>query len=352
MVEASSPALAIETAPAAPFTQRIAETPPWTPWRLAVAIALALYALFFAVEFAFDRIPVLLGRAHPDWTEDALLNLRIALPMILLVAYLPAAFADGARRTRETVLEIAPRLRASPAEIDAILARSGRFDATSLRLAGVAGLGFSILVPFWIDRELAAWAFWRYPPEPIVQRALLLPLGWFAGRFIYSVAAGARELSRLGTRIEVDLLDLRGFAPLTRQGLRYALLVLGVLSILALFLFDYDKRGLFTVVLTAGALAVTAAAAALLLPLRGARHAIQAAKRTELDWCNAELRRARASDPEKLGDLAAWRSLVDAVPEWPLDAPTLRRFGLYLAIPLGSWLGGALVDQLVDNVLR
>ena len=44
--------------------------------------------------------------------------------------------------------------------------------------------------------------------------------------------------------------------------------------------------------------------------------------------------------------------MVGAVPEWPLDAPTLRRFVLYLAIPFGSWLGGAVVERIVDLVLR
>jgi predicted MFS family arabinose efflux permease len=28
------------------------------------------------------------------------------------------------------------------------------------------------------------------------------------------------------------------------------------------------------------------------------------------------------------------------------DAPTLTRFFLYIAIPLGSWIGGALVERL------
>jgi hypothetical protein len=36
---------------------------------------------------------------------------------------------------------------------------------------------------------------------------------------------------------------------------------------------------------------------------------------------------------------------------WPIDAPTLRRFALYLAIPFGSWFGGALVERMVDALL-
>jgi hypothetical protein len=40
------------------------------------------------------------------------------------------------------------------------------------------------------------------------------------------------------------------------------------------------------------------------------------------------------------------------VRERPIDAPTLRRFALYLAIPLGSWFGGALVERMVDTLPR
>jgi len=96
--------------------------------------------------------------------------------------------------------------------------------------------------------------------------------------------------------------------------------------------------------------------AALVPNLRGARDAIIAAKRAELDWCDAELRLSRAAPQapgiRALSDLVAWRGLIAAVQEWPLDAPTLRRFVLYLAIPLGSWLGGAFVDHVVDRLLR
>ena len=48
-----------------------------------------------------------------------------------------------------------------------------------------------------------------------------------------------------------------------------------------------------------------------------------------------------------LADLVAYRGLVDAAREWPFDASTVRRFGLYMLIPLGSWLGGALVERLM-----
>ena len=37
--------------------------------------------------------------------------------------------------------------------------------------------------------------------------------------------------------------------------------------------------------------------------------------------------------------------------EWPFDAGMRLRFLFYLAIPVGSWLGGALVERLLGAAL-
>ena len=59
----------------------------------------------------------------------------------------------------------------------------------------------------------------------------------------------------------------------------------------------------------------------------------------------------RAADVS-LSDLLAYRHFVQSVPEWPFTAPLRLRFLLYAAIPLGSWLGGALVERALDSALR
>lgn len=358
MSEAASDPISAAPRDATPWLQRVAETPPWSPLRLAIATAVALTALFLLVELATGRFPVLLDPAETPATRGARVDFRIALVLILLFACLPAAYAHGVRGARRTMDELLPALEGSRDEIEALRAGAGRFDAAALRRAGWIGIAIAVAIPFLTDQHAGVWALWRYGPEPIAQRFVLLGVGWLLARLLYAVAVESKRLARAGERVRVDLLDLRAFAPLTRQGLRHALAILGTLSILSLMLFDYDKPGLVPVVASAGAVVLAAAIAALLSPLVGARRAIQRAKRAELDWCEGELRAARAalaegrSHTRSLADLVAWRSTVLAVHEWPLDAPTLRRFTLYLAIPLGSWLGGALVERGVDSALR
>ena len=60
---------------------------------------------------------------------------------------------------------------------------------------------------------------------------------------------------------------------------------------------------------------------------------------------------AAGPPPGRMADLLATRAYVADVREWPFDAPTLTRFVLFLLIPLGSWLGGAIVERALAAVL-
>ena len=59
---------------------------------------------------------------------------------------------------------------------------------------------------------------------------------------------------------------------------------------------------------------------------------------------------AAAGAPE-LPALLAWEARIEAVREWPFDTLTLVRFSLFVLIPLASWLGGAVVERLLDLAL-
>ena len=52
-----------------------------------------------------------------------------------------------------------------------------------------------------------------------------------------------------------------------------------------------------------------------------------------------------------MDELVAYLRLIEGVREWPFDVSTVLRFSLYLMIPIGSWLGGAMVERLVNSLL-
>jgi hypothetical protein len=180
-----------------------------------------------------------------------------------------------------------------------------------------------------------------------------------AVRLIAVVIGSSLRVSRLSERAaRIDLLDSRGLAPLTRIGLRSALAFALAASMIVAMAGDAQTLAVtFVTVAIVGAVG----ALALLLPVRGAHRAIRAAKDRELLAVRAAIVRARdaalAGRPEaadaatRLGGLLALEARIADVDEWPFDVGTLVRFVAFLALPLGSWVAGALVERLVSRVL-
>ncbi len=93
-------------------------------------------------------------------------------------------------------------------------------------------------------------------------------------------------------------------------------------------------------------------AAGLLLPTLGVHRRIQQAKAAELEAVWRQVEEARGlGENDQLPGLLAYETRIAATREWPFDAGALRRLGLYLLIPVASWVGGALMERLVDAAL-
>ena len=334
----------------APWSLRCVERPGGSPLRLGLAAFVVLASLLVALELWLDRFDVLGSELH------AASDFRIALALIGLVAYLLGAFPAAVRGAEHTLRELAPAFLDPTQAPEALADVTGRRRTAWLTRIGAFGAALFLLVPLATNLTPETWYVWRLPPEAIVHRVLLGPLGWLAARLNALMWIESRRLAALGANaLRIDLLDLRPLAPLARAGLRHTLIGAGQISFLLIaFLDDEVAPGLPFVLALGCAANLALSAAALWFPLRGAHEAIVRAKSAELERSTAQLRaRAEAGAreaPGALADALAWRRHVEAVPDWPIDLPTLRRFVLYLAIPLGSWLGGAMVDLLVGRM--
>jgi hypothetical protein len=179
------------------------------------------------------------------------------------------------------------------------------------------------------------------------------------GCFVATTLAISRRFSELAQEIpHGHPFESAPLAPFGRLGLLFALLWLLMPSIFALNAMDRDFA--LPIALLA-VLCVGIAIGALLLPVLGIHRRIRAAKAAESALVMAAIRgepgalagsliEARAGSAS-LADLVAWKGQVDGLSEWPFDAGMRLRFLLYLAIPLGSWLGGALVERLLAAAL-
>jgi hypothetical protein len=161
------------------------------------------------------------------------------------------------------------------------------------------------------------------------------------------------SLSRRYAR--VSLLDPEPLRLFAARGLRLSLFWFVGSGIALLLVVGARAQG---VVFAGIALTTAVGAASLLLPSLGIHQRMREVKAAELARVRGEienrvgaLRDGSAEGAAELPALLAWEARVQQVPVWPLGGGTLLRFGLLVLIPLGSWLGGALVERVVDAAL-
>ena len=155
-------------------------------------------------------------------------------------------------------------------------------------------------------------------------------------------------------KVKVDLLDIRSLAPLARRGQRSALAWVLFPMIFSLFwLGDTASQSnpqLLIYVLSMATFAFVG-------PLVALRQNIVAEKRVELDALRQQIRDVRDQpdaglDSPQLANTVAYYLLIERTREWPIDAANLLKFIGYLLLGLGSWLGGAVVERVLDTALR
>jgi len=334
---------------AARAMERLPVAPAW----LGLAAVPLLIGAFIAGAWLSGELASFRSTGVP-WFRDR--GARLGVVIALLAAYLPVARgyarAFAAESLRALRAEVGAPSKVSPA---------GSFDRPVRRAASACGLLCVPLVALLIDRDPSLYLMRDYWSSTTVWTwSLGLFLGWQLGAFAWEVVAGSRAVGRLAEELPPpDLFDLAALAPCARQGVRSGLLCVIFVSIFAL---NFGDRGFLWV----AALLVPAAALliglAVWIPVRGARRRIRESKRAELAQIHRALRgdataagRLRVggrADPRGLQDLLAYRSFVISVREWPFDASSAARVALYLLIPLGSWLGGALIEQALAVLLR
>ena len=210
-----------------------------------------------------------------------------------------------------------------------------------------------------------------YRPDghPVGPLNMTLTNAWFLVMTVGLFAQIFRSLSflRMDTsafirdldhRVAIDLLDISKLDGFGRIALRGALPWLLTGTIVLLLLLGQRSTELF-LPLIAGL--VASATIVFAWPMWRVHRLIDSAKKVELARLRREIVETRAafemqgaeSDraASRLSALLALEGRVEKAREWPLDMPTVFRFALYLALPLGSWLGGAVVERILGLVM-
>jgi hypothetical protein len=328
------------------------------PLGVALGTALVLAAGFLLLAGATGDIARLRAEHRSFWLHR---DIRLPLVLTAMAAFLPAA----RRRHERVTLENLRALRGPLGLDDAQLAQESRalteLPAANVRRAGLVALAVLPLFAVLIDRDPTLYLHRDYWTSPSAWNWVMGAVAtWHLGVLVHAVVSRSLRFSELGRRVvTLDLLELRALAPFARQGLHSALPLLVVLGLFALNLGDRDFGAVLAII---APVSLGWAAAAVWLAVRGARARILRAKDEELARVNAALRKeltaglgqagAEGRGALPVGDLLAWRDFVAGVPELPFDTGARLRFGLYAAIPIFSWLGGALVDRGIGALLR
>lgn len=333
--------------------------PPLTDWTLRVfagARSPVRVALVLAVGFAAVAQVVRHTVGAPfegPWWQDPFLWLDLLNGA--LFAYVPAALWFLRRGRLRDLRELRRVLRPG-ADYEALVTSALCASPRALAVAGLVGAALLGSLPVFDP------AFWGGPPPPLLHPMMLFFIlrmainGWLGGHALVTEAVATRALRRIGAeQVRVDLFDLGPLAVFARAGTRSALAWVIVSSLISLFWLGPGAGSANGFIVIAILALVSVAVVSTLLAVRSN---IRAAKRNALAALEARIRAGGedllAGHPAReggasLADLVALQGTLERVREWPVNAPAVARAALVAALALGSWLGGALVEHVVNR---
>ena len=317
-----------------------------SPIVLGALLSFALIGALLAIHWAFG-LPVL----DPDAVFSLHEGPRTYIFFAVLLGYVLGAFGYGvacATKDLQTLGLFDPN--------EALARKIPKNIVTRSRFAGAAGaiLGFVFIEVVQrgigsANSALDMLRTWEFSPGMV----LLLLTGWIVGRAVYM----AVQRTALHDSIDrpVDLLDLQAFRVLGKSALRTSLVFILGISLMTPWIFVPGFSGVF-VPFTAIALVIPTLL--VLVQVRGAARKIRDAKRAELAQLASDIRtvhrdavRGDTAAQARMSFLLSYRAHIGGIREWPFETSSMTRFGLYLLIPVGSWLASAFVERFVNAVL-
>jgi len=342
------------------------------PWRAGVIVAVVSFLSFIALAQGFGIYEIIYSGAIPEITQTFGLDpyTWAALVTSILTGFGISSSSVALVQDLRDLREIAKVIGRGPGEMIDDWAGYLRARMARGRILSIVFLviGFAIVlnnIPGASDvfnlnePELYPW----FQQVPAAWFLVFVPLNFaIIGKGVYYTIVEDRfHRETRNTSLKIDLFYPEQLAPFTRMALRRSLLwIVGSSICLLLFLNEaVNPTGLLPFVFVI----MIVASLALVAPLIGIHRKISAAKKEELRTVRQSIARHRddvlhGSNPtitsnaaQRLTGLVAYEGRLEKTSEWPLDLPTLGTFSFYLAIPVISWVGGALMERAIDILI-
>lgn len=315
-------------------------------WLLGGALLTGLLGFFWACGAFEPR----LDPGEPDGIMGA------ALFFSAIIAYIVPIFGYISERTGAAVTALRGVVEVDESQLDAWRRRVYRKPAdwfVSVLTIGVAsGIAHNLL----LFGSPAAVLETGFGSGTAVAQVIGTMLTWIV---LTTVVAGlldnALMLARAARRARVVLLHTATLRPFATVAVISTLALIGAQAAFPLMNVDgeLNPAAYLPGLLATGIPMVLLAA----LPVWPVHRRIAAAKRTALREVNAALAAAPQPDPHRaasldpLTPLLTYRRELLAVSEWPFDLGVVTRLLLYLIIVPLTWVGAALIEQVVEALL-
>lgn len=278
----------------------------------------------------------------------------------VLMAYIPTALVYLRRGRLRDLQQLRPALACDDAAFSRLVEQALCVPARRLAASGLVGALLMGSMPLF---DPGFWGGGTRPPlhDPMMLMFLVRSAvtGWLGGHALASEIHVTAALARIGARqIRVDLLDVGALAPFARASQRGAFAWVLVSSLVSLFWLGPAVGASNGVIV---ALLLLLVSVSFFISIYGAHRSLVAAKREALAALEAGIRpRARellltgeiSGEGARLADLVAYHGFIERVRAWPLGTPAVLRLALITVLAVGSWLGGALVERLLERALR
>lgn len=309
--------------------------------------ALLMFTLLLSVFWSAGALSAAVDDS-PSWPG--------ALFFCVILSYITPVFHYITQRTEEAFDDLLPALSLDDecvAGLRASISRKSRRWIVSSTLWGI--LLWVVQSYFLAGGFQGMYRSITEDPTSSVMSIGALPVWVFTSCALIALVDNARLFRRLKNAVDIDILDTRALNPFGRMAVSSTLMVIGTQASFPIMWLGANTDPWTTM---PGVVVTTVVLVYLFIaPVWPVHRALRQAKQAELARVQMDInaRRGHSNDHggyDALAPLLSYRRDVQGTPEWPFDLSIVARLGLYLVIVPLTWIGAALIENLVDLFLE